>query len=687
MANKRMDKKDPWRWVAVTACVFILVVSGCQAPVARPALEAGVISVPPSPTAPAPVGSTQPASNVTPAAVTTPPGAVLLYRDAAQPVEIRVKDLMARMTLAEKIGQMTQVERGSLAPRDVADYFIGSVLSGGDGLGNDTPEAWRNLVDGFAQAALTTRLGIPLIFGLDAVHGNAHVNGAVVFPHNIGIGATRDVALVEAMGRVTAEETAAIGVRWNFAPCVAVPQDTRWGRTYEGYSENTELVTELGVAYVHGLQGSDLADATSVLATPKHFIGDGGTTFGSSTQNYTKPYLLDQGDTRMDEARLRALFLPPYEATVKAGAGSVMASFSSWNGTKIHGDAYLLTDVLKRQLGFQGLVVSDWGGVDQVSSDYDAAVVMSINAGIDMVMVPNDYRKFITALNNAVQTGKVPLERIDDAVRRILTIKFEMGLFEKPLSDSALLSQVGTAEHRTLARQAVRESVVLLKNSDQLLPLPKTASLILVAGQAADDIGLQMGGWSITWQGSAGKTTQGTTILEGIQEAAAADTRVEYDRYGLFADLPEGQGSAAQADVGIAVVGEIPYAEGVGDEADPKLSLKDVTVIEKLRTRVKKLVVVLVTGRPLEITDQWPLTDALLVAWLPGTEGNGVADVLFGDYAFTGKLPYTWQRWNSQLPFDFGTLPADGCDAPLFPYGFGLDAQSPSPDIPQCTRP
>jgi beta-glucosidase len=689
MLNKRNDLTRKRLPVIVTMLLSALLLSGCQGPTARPRPEEGVIAVPPSPTAPAATVAAAPSSALTPApgSVSAPGAGVPVYRDPSQPIEARVTDLMARMTVAEKIGQMTQVERNSLSPSDVASFFIGSVLSGGDSLGANQPEEWRNLAEGFEKAALDTRLGIPLIFGIDAVHGNAHVAGAVVFPHNIGLGAANDADLAARIGRVTAEEMAAVDIRWNFAPVVAVPQDTRWGRTYEGYSENTALVGALGSAYVRGLQGDNLADPTSVLATPKHFIGDGGTAFGSSITNYMYPYLLDQGDTRMDESRLRALFFPPYQATLAAGAQSVMVSFSSWNGVKMHANGHLLSDVLKGEVGFKGFLVSDWQAIDQISSDYYVDVVTSINAGLDMIMVPSDYRKFVATLSQAVEQGAVPMTRIDDAVRRILTVKFEMGLFEHPLNDSALLNLIGTDDHRALARQAVRESLVLLKNQNQSLPLAKNVPLIFVAGQAADDIGLQCGGWTITWQGSEGETTQGTTILEGIRQSVAGETHVVYDRFALFNDVQDAQGQPARADVGIVVVGETPYAEGVGDEADPKLSPKDVTLIEKLRGRVKKLVVVLETGRPLEITDQWPLIDALVVAWLPGTEGNGVADVLFGDHPFTGKLPYTWQRWNGQLPFDFRALPTEGCDAPLFPYGFGLSTQSPSPVIPTCTRP
>jgi beta-glucosidase len=608
------------------------------------------------------------------------------FHETGLPIEQRVDALLAQMTLAEKIGQMTQVENNSLKPEDVTAYFIGSVLSGGGSLTTrNLPKEWYTYVLGYQQAALTTPLGIPLIFGVDSVHGHGHVYGATIFPHNIGLGATRDTALVEKVGRITAEETAATGIRWNFAPVVAVPQDIRWGRTYEGYSENTDLVTQLGVAYLKGMQNIDGLPALNypypVLATPKHFIGDGGTTFGSS---HAPGYLLDQGDTQMDEASLRALFLPPYKAAVEAGARSIMVSFSSWNGTKMHAQKHLLTDVLKGELGFSGFLISDWQAIDQIAPDYYTSVVTSINAGLDMVMVPQDYSRFISTLTQAVETGEVPMTRIDDAVRRILRVKFELGLFEHPTADESLLSGVGSDASRQVARQAVRESLVLLKNQAQTLPLAKDTPVIFVAGQGADDMGIQSGGWTIEWQGKTGPIIPGTTILDGIKQAVSSSTKVEFNRFGKFDSIKDKQDKPLMADVGIAVVGENPYAEGMGDREDLSLSSADQAMIENLKQQSKKLIVIVVSGRPLVLTDQLSKMDALVAAWLPGTAGEGVADVLFGDADFTGKLPYTWPRWNSQLPFDFKNLPASGCDAPLFPFGYGLDTKTSSPEIADC---
>ncbi len=423
-----------------------------------------------------------------------------IYRDPTQPVEARVEDLLARMTLEEKIGQMTLVEKNSLNPQVVFDYFIGGVLSGGGGYpAQNTPAAWLGMVSAFQEAALDTRLGIPIIYGVDAVHGHNNVRGATIFPHNIGLGATRDAALVEQIGAATASEMMATGIYWNYAPVIAVVQDVRWGRTYEAFGENTELVTELGTAFMRGLQGDPLL----VLATPKHYLGDGGTAWGTSSFG---PNNLDRGDTQVDEATLRELYLPPYVEAVNSGALTIMVSFSSWNGTPMHANAYLINDVLKGELGFEGFVVSDWQGIDLVTADYYDAVVASINAGVDMNMVPQDYRSFITALTRAVESGDVAQERIDDAVRRILRAKFAVGLFDRETGDGATLDQVGSAEHRGLARQAVSESLVLLKN-DEALPISADAATIFVAGSAADDIGIQSGGWTIEWQGGMGDIT------------------------------------------------------------------------------------------------------------------------------------------------------------------------------------
>ena len=637
---------------------------------------------------------------VTPAAVASPantPAAAALSTDDAQPnassvpdatavqpaaatsVDDRVEALLAQMTLAEKIGQMTQVEKNSITPKDVTRYFIGSVLSGGGGSpARNTPEDWLAMVSGFQEAALSTRLGIPLLYGVDAVHGTAAVVDATVFPQNVGLGAADDPDLMRRIGAATAAEMAATGIRWNFGPVVAVPQDIRWGRTYEGYGENTELVSRLAVPYIEGLQedasGQRFGSPATVLATAKHFLADGGTAFGSSTTEIIKPYLLDQGDAQIDEATLRGVHLPPYQAAVDTGVGSVMASFSSWNGVKMHGNRDLLTGVLRDELGFEGFLVSDWQGIDQLPGDYYSDVVTAINAGIDMVMVPYGYKLFIDTLTQAVETGDVSQARIDEAVRRILRVKAELGLFDHdPLEPGAPIETVGSLDHRELAREAVRKSVVLLKNERETLPLVHATPLIYVGGEGADDIGIQIGGWSTEWQGAAGDITAGTTILGGIKEVSAPDALVLYDAAGRFDSYTNATGGQLIADVGVAVVAERPYAEGVGDSADLALPAADLAMVQRLRDSSNRLVLVVLAGRPVDITDLLPLADAVVVAWLPGTEGQGVADVLFGRYPFTGKLPYTWPRSADQLPFDFSALPADGPDAPLFPAGFGLE--------------
>jgi beta-glucosidase len=588
--------------------------------------------------------------------------AVLPYQDPALPVPQRVEDLLGRMTLDDKLGQMTQIEKDALVPRsDLATYRIGSVLSGGDStVSPNNAQTWADTYDTLQRTALTTPLGIPMIYGIDAVHGHNAVRGATLFPHNIGLGATRDPALVQRVGRAVAEEVAGTGIDWSFAPCLCVARNDRWGRTYESFGETPELPTAM-TSFITGLQGGTPGgDPASVLATAKHYLGDGGTTGG-----------VDQGNTQLTEAELRAIHLPPFKEAVKRGVGSVMLSYSSWNGVRSHAHKYLVTDVLKGELGFTGFVVSDWAAVDQLDGQTGftgAEIATAVNAGVDMVMVPHDYKKFLSLLRGEVTAGRVSMARIDDANRRILTKKFQLGLFERPLTDRSYTSTVGSAAHRTLARQAVRASQVLLKNDGNILPLPKTGKLF-VAGKSADDIGNQSGGWTLGWQGRSGPVTEGTTVLQGIRSAVADSSRVTYDRYGNGID-----GSYTAA---VAVVGETPYAEMRGDRPDGMgLDQEDLQTLARLKASGVPVVVVLVSGRPLDIAAQLPDWKALLAAWLPGTEGGGVADVLFGDHAPTGKLPMTWMRSASQQPVNDG----DG-KSPLFPYGHGLTyGTNPGPD-------
>ncbi len=574
----------------------------------------------------------------------------------------QVKELLSKMTLDEKIGQMTQAEHGELRDiTDVENYYLGSILSGGGADPNqgNSLSAWTDLYDSYQKQALKTRLGIPLLYGIDAVHGHSNVVGAVIFPHNIGLGCTRDPELVEKVARITALEVRATGINWTFSPCVTVPQDVRWGRTYEGFSENPELVKTLGEAAVRGFQASNLSSPLSILACAKHFAGDGGTEFGSARQ--TK--MLDQGDIRLDEQTFRKIHVLPYVAAVRAGVGSIMPSYSSWNGLKCSANKHLLTEILKEELGFEGFLISDYTAIQQVHPDYKTAVGISINAGMDMAMEPRRYREFITNLKELVEEGKVPISRIDDAVTRILRAKFAMDLMEKNTSvfaDRDLHKQFGSAEHREIARQAVRKSLVLLKNNSNTLPISKKIKRIHVSGKSADDIGNQCGGWTIHWQGRSGNvTTGGTTVLQAIKSIVSAQTEVTFTEDGT---------SAEGADIGIVVIGERPYAEGPGDIANPVLSQEDIEAVSNLKKTGIPVVVILFSGRPLIINEVLEQADAFIVAWLPGTEGQGIADVLFGDYKPTGKLSYTWPRSVSQIPIHI----SDSNDEPLFKYDFGL---------------
>jgi beta-glucosidase len=555
------------------------------------------------------------------------------YRDATRPVAERVDDLLARMTLDEKLGQMTLIEKDSLVEGDLARSSIGGVLSGGGGAPQvNTPERWADMVDAFQEEASTSRLGIPVLYGVDAVHGHNNVVGATIFPHNIGLGAAGDPALVRDIGEATAVEMLATGIPWNYAPVVAVPQDIRWGRTYEAYGDDVEVVTDLATAFLEGLQSAD--GPLRVIGTPKHFVADGAAAWDSSPHG---DYRIDQGDADITEEELRSVHLPPYEAALEAGARTIMASFSSYQGDKVHGRADLLTGLLKDELGFDGLLVSDWAAIDQIDVDYDRAVVRAVNAGIDLNMVPQDHGRWLGALRRAVDDGEVPLDRIDDAVRRILRVKFEIGLFEHPLAQRDLLDQVGAEAHRELARRAVSASLVPLTGAD-VLPLSIPADRILVGGEGGNNLGMQLGGWSITWQGARGRTTEGTTLLEALQERP--DLTVDFNRFGRFDD---------RAAVGIAVVGELPYAEGVGDDPEPRLTDADRELIERMRASVDTLVVLVYSGRPVLLDDVPETADAVVAAWLPGTEGAGIVDALLGDAPLTGRLPIGWPDDPSQF--------------------------------------
>ena len=573
--------------------------------------------------------------------------------------KVFVDSLLQVMTLEEKIGQMTQIDRQFLnSISDISKYGIGSLLSGGGSTPKvNEPKAWADMYDMYQKEALKSRLKIPLLYGIDAVHGHNNVVGATIFPHNIGLGATRDPKIVEAVARATALEVAATGMDWDFAPCLAVPDDYRWGRTYEGFSENTALVTELGGAAVRGYQSTDINNPQSVLACAKHFIGDGGTLFGTGLNN-----LIDRGNLAVSEKELREKHLPPFKEAIDNGVATFMAAYNTWNDVKCHANKYLLTDLLKEELGFQGFVVSDWAAIEEIPGDYKSDIIISINAGIDMVMVPGavkygnqSYETFLTLFKESVDDGSIPMERVDDAVKRILLVKKQSGLFDRPFSDQQLLSHIGSSKHREIAREAVRKSMVLLKNNDNVLPLPKSGKTIVVAGRGADNIGMQSGGWTISWQGEMGQTTKGTTILDAIKSAVGADTNVEYSK----------NGTGVNGDVAVVVIGEKPYAEMQGDRADLNLDNDDLSVINRLKKKGMPVVVVLLSGRPMIVTKEVNNWDGFVAAWLPGTEGAGVADVLFGDYNPTGKLSYSWPKSMNQFPIKTN-------NDHLYDYGYGL---------------
>jgi beta-glucosidase len=610
---------------------------------------------------------------------------VLPYEDPSQPVPVRVADLLSRMTLEEKVGQMTQAERGAVAddPSRITDWQLGSVLSGGGSTPTpNTPQAWADMIDGFQQAALHTRLHIPLLYGVDSVHGHGNLLGATVFPHNIGLGATRDPALVRDVEHIAAIETRASGPQWSFAPCICAARDDRWGRTYESFGEDPGLVIAMETA-IDGFQGAPghLGDRDRVLATAKHYAGDGDTVYGTAAGDYQ----IDQGIAITDRQSFWDTSLRQYVPAVQDHrVGSVMPSFSSvdWtedgvgNPIKMHANRELITDVLKGQMGFDGFVISDWEGIHQIPGDYPIQVRTGVNAGIDMMMEPFSAQAFENTLLAEVQASRVTMSRIDDAVSRILTKKFELGLFEHPFTDRTNIDEIGSPAHRAVARRAVAKSQVLLENRRATLPLRKNA-VVYVAGSNADNIGNQAGGWTLTWQGGSTNQIPGTTILEGIQAASTGSVTFSED---ASAPIRSNQ-------VGVVVVGETPYSEGFGDVGGPlwaydpgdngvprpvkdmRISQDDRDAIDTVCAKAAKCVVIIVSGRPLIIgPGQLADMDALVEAWLPGSEGAGVADTLFGDRPFTGKLPVSWPRRLSQEPINVGDADYD----PLYPFGYGL---------------
>ena len=589
---------------------------------------------------------------------------------------------MSRMSLDQKIGQMTMSERMSVSPDDVRSWHLGAVLScGGSSPGDNQLSNWVNMNDAYWAASMAqdeSHLAIPVLYGVDAIHGMNNINNATIFPHNIGLGAAHDPELVRRIAEITAREVLAAGVEWVFAPNLAVARNINWGRTYESFSEDPAIVTAYAMECVAGLQAE--FGSNGVLACVKHWVGDGGTTNG-----------INQGETTLAIDQLDDIHIAPFRSAIQSGALTIMASFNSWNGDKCHGHKYLLTDILKNQMQFDGFVVSDWDGIDYLSEDYHNAVALAVNAGIDMFMISEDWKAFIGHLKQHVRRGSVSMRRIDDATRRILTVKFAYGLFDKAAPAKRFWSNhesFGGSEHRAVAREAVRKSLVLLKNDNATLPLDKKAR-ILVAGKNAHDRGHQCGGFSVTWQGFSGNEALegGTTIWEGIRQAApnailknaAACTDIDTDL----------------VDVAIVVIGERPYAEGLGDirsgdhvivEAgsqikgsmnvlEPygstlelaRLHPEDLQTIKSIGDKGIPVVVVMVSGRPLVVNQELDSCAAFVAAWLPGSEGQGVADILFGDYDFQGRLSFSWPKSPRS--------PSVDCEVnhnQLFPRGYGL---------------
>lgn len=567
-------------------------------------------------------------------------------------IEQKVDSLLVLMTLEEKIGQMTQVRHfWDIKNGDVTSKFIGSIIHTDGPNPGGNAEEWQSRFIELQKEALATRLGIPLLFGVDAVHGQNTFEGATIFPHNIGLGATQNAELVEKAARITALESQATGFNWVFSPCIAIPYNERWGRVYEAFSESTDLTVELTKASIKGHQGN-LSDKTTVMATAKHFIGDGATDNG-----------VEGGVTSLNGEEVKERLLAPYREAVKSGVGAVMTSFNSFEGISMHAHKKLITDTLKVGMNFDGIVVSDWKGYSRFGNH------KIIDAGIDMVMaVDGDLDFYQTDLKKAVDSSLVSIERIDDAVKRILRQKFRLGLFENPFPSKELIQQIGKAAHRKVAKQAVRESLVLLKNEENVLPLNKQAKKIVVVGEHANSAGLQSGGWTISWQGGKENYKGATTILEGIKNTSKGE--IVYDQ--------NASGNHFDADVAIIVVGEKPYAEFFGDIGHESnnltltLSKKHQDYIKTYSQKGVKVVTVLISGRPLVVTNQINKSNAFIAAWLPGSEGNGIAEVLFGNYNFKGKLPHSWPKFEKDFKGKYGPNYWDNSIEPLYPFGYGL---------------
>ncbi len=591
-------------------------------------------------------------------------------------IERRVSAILESMSVEEKVGQLIQAEILHVTPEDIREYHLGSVLNGGNGgPGGDeyapAPE-WLKLADTFWEASMDARDGkqaIPILWGLDAVHGHTNVVGATIFPHNIGLGAARNPELLRKIGEVTAREIAVTGQDWDFSPTVAVARDDRWGRAYESYSEDPEIVAAYAGEMVRGLQGDagtpGFLDPSRVLATAKHFVGDGGTLGGK-----------DQGDNLSSEEELRDVHGAGYVAAIEAGVQTVMASYNSWHGRKLHGYGELLTGVLKGRMGFDGFVVGDWNGHAQVAGCSNDSCAAAVNAGVDMFMVPEDWKALYENTLAQVRAGEIAPARLDDAVRRILRVKMRAGLFERGKPSSRPLAGrfelLGEPEHRAVARQAVRESLVLLKNNGGLLPLAPDQA-VLVAGDGADDVGKQSGGWTITWQGTGNERSDfpgATSIWDGIRDAVAAG--------GGTAVLSADGRWEEKPDVAIVVYGEDPYAEFEGDRQTLDYQTEeDLELLRRLRGVGVPVVSVFLSGRPLWVNPEINASDAFVAAWLPGSEGAGVADVLFRAadgsvrHDFRGRLSFSWPRLAAGTPVNRN----DPDYAPLFAYGYGLTCE------------
>lgn len=552
-----------------------------------------------------------------------------------------IEALIAEMTLDEKIGQMTQsVWHNNVSPKVIRDKNIGSIIHTEGPTPGPNAIDWVNKFDEFQSSALQTRLGIPLLIAVDAVHGQNTFEGAVIFPHNIGMAATRNLKLIKQAAQITASEVAGTGFNWTFSPCIAMPQHEHWGRVYEGFTEDRDLTTAAVIASVRGHQGSNLANRNTIAATAKHFIGDGATEGG-----------VEGGNAVMTDELMRERYLPPYAAAVDQGVAAIMVGFNSYNGLNMHQHRHLVTDVLKDELGFQGVVLTDWNGGLRFGEPHKV-----INAGIDMAMQPGNHEEFMSKLKLSIIDQTVPMSRIDDAVQRILAMKFRLGLFSDPFAKRELSLSVGSKAHRAVARQAVRESLVLLKNDNQALPLDP-AEPIAVVGTHANNSGLQSGGWSIHWQGQTHSYAGATTILEGINSVSS---NVEYAEQGCYAGM--------QAQKAVVVVGENPYAEGVGDSDELRLSDEHKSLVTGCKNLGKKVIVILISGRVLVINQDLNNSDAFVAAWLPGSEGAGIADFLFATDGFkpTGKSPYSW-------PVEFADIPiAPYAEHALFKFGYGM---------------